>query len=353
MTGRRAAIVAALIAAVALVAILRTGRAPDEGDPQTDVAVHVTRIGRGTVRHLVTAYGSVAPEPAGSDHRAGGAVITPFVDGVVAGVDAVEGSAVRQGAILVRLDSRMAEVAVQSARQQVDFTQQAFDRQEALLATDGTSQRAYLEARQQRDAARSALAAAETDLAYRRIASPLSGTLTRLNVVVGQHVDATTVLAEVVDLDRLVVTAEIPAREIAGIAVGQPVLLGDGDEAPIGAVQVLAKGIDPVTGTYRVQASIPSGAGLTPGQFTDIRIVGDEHEDVLVVPEVAVVTTTDAESWIVVVEGDRAARRSVTVGLRENGLVEVSGEGISEGLTVVTDEAYSLPEETAIHVVSD
>lgn len=354
MSGRRAAVVVAALAVLAVIVVLRfTGGAPDAGEQPTDVAVHVSRIERGSVRHLVTAYGSVEPEPAGDGHAAGGALITPFVDGVVAQVDAVEGSAVRRGAVLVRLDSRMAEVALESARQQADFAEQAFQRQEALLSSDGTSQRAYLEARQQRDAARSALAAAETDLAYRRIASPLSGTLTRLDVVAGQHVDATTVLAEVVDLDRLVVTARIPARDIEGVAVGQPVLLGSDDEAPTGTITVLAKGIDPATGTYRVQASIPPDAGLMPGQFTDIRIVAAVHDDVLVVPEAGVVTTTDGDSWIVVVEGDRAVRRSVTVGLSDGGLVEVSGDGIAEGLTVVTEEAYSLPEETAIHVVSD
>lgn len=353
MTGRRAAI-GALIVVLAVVAILRlTGGSPEEADLPTDVAVHVATVERGTVRRLVAAYGSVEPEPTAPGRPAGGALITPFVDGVVTAIDRAEGDAVRQGAVLVRLDSRMAEVTLESAKQAADFAQQAFERQESLLATDGTSQRAYLEARQARDAAQSALAAAETDLAYRRIASPLDGVVTRLNVTVGQHVDATTVLAEVVDLARLVVTAGIPARQIDGVAVGQPVVLGSGTDAPVGAVAVLSRGIDPATGTYRVQASIPPGAGFTPGQFTEIRIVADEHTDVLVIPEVGLVTSPDGETWISVVEGDRAVRRSVTAGLHDGGMVEVSGDGIAEGLTVVTVEAYSLPEETAIHVVSD
>lgn len=354
MSPRRVGIGVALAAAVAVVVIVGSmGSGEDQAELPTDVAVHVAAIQRGTVRHLVTAYGSVEPQPATSGRTAGGALITPFVDGVVAEIDAVQGTDVQRGAVLFRLDARMAEVAVESARQQLDFAEQAFARQETLLSSDGTSQRAYLEARQQRDAARSALEAAQTDLAYRNITSPLSGTVTQLNVVVGQHVDATTVLAQVVDLNRLVVTAGIPAREISGVAVGQRVLLGSADDAPEGSVAVLSTGIDPATGTYRVQASIPAGTGLTPGQFTDIHVVANERADVLVVPEVAVVTTTDGESWVSVVEGAQATRRSVTVGLHDAGLVEVSGDGIAEGVTVVTDEAYSLPEETAIHVVED
>lgn len=355
MTGRRVVLVAAAVAAVVIVIILRSlgGAGAEEQGVQTDVAVHVTQIQRDTVRAMVTAYGRVDPAPAGVDTPAAGALITPFVDGVVAEVEGVEGQRVERGEILVLLDSRMAEVTLEAARQQADFAEQAFQRQEALLAADGTSRRAYLDAQQQLDAARSALAAAETDLAYRRIAAPLSGTVTRLSALVGQHVDATTVLAEVVDLDRLVITAGVPVRQIAGVAIGREVLIGSGKDAPVGTVSVLGRDIDAATGTYRVQASLPAGHGFTPGEFTEIHIVTDVHPDVLVVPEVSLVTSPEGASWISVVADDRAARRSVTVGIHDGGLVEVSGDGISEGLTVVTEEAYSLPEETAVHIVSD
>ncbi|MGD2068860.1 MAG: efflux RND transporter periplasmic adaptor subunit, partial [Gemmatimonadota bacterium] len=221
-----------------------------------------------------------------------------------------------------------------------------------LLASEGTSQRVYLEARQALDAARSELAAAETGLAYHRIATPIAGTVVHLDVELGQHVDATTVLAEVVDLDRLVVRAGVPAREIVGVEVGQPVRVARGDEAPTGAVTVLGRDVDPANGTYRVLASIPPGAGLLPGQFTDVRIVVERHDSVLVVPEASLVTTPEGESWIAVVQGERAVRTPVTPGLREGGLVEVSGEGLTEGAQVVTDEAYGLPEVTRVTIVA-
>jgi membrane fusion protein (multidrug efflux system) len=88
-----------------------------------------------------------------------------------------------------------------------------------------------------------------------------------------------------------------------------------------------------------------------PGQFTEIRIVAEEHLDVLAVPEGSVVTHPDEGTWIVVVEGEQAVRLPVSVGLRDGGLVEVSGEGVEEGMRIVTDEAYGLPEEIRVRVV--
>lgn len=350
----RRGIVVVASAVVVIAAILwavRRGGGPGEEEITTDVAVHVDTIARATLHRYVTAYGYVKPEPGRAKRPAGGTLVTPVAAGVLREIDCVEGGEVKAGTVLFRLDSRLAQVALTKAQQDLEFAQKAFDRQQQLLSTDGTSQRAYEEAQQRLEAARAGVALARADLAYHNISAPMSGTVTRINVAVGQSVEPGTELAEVVDMSRLVVAARVPAREAASLRVGQPVLIGP-DSVPVrGTLIVLSAGLDPATGAYPVQASIPAGAGFTPGQFASVRIVVEEHPDVLVVPEVSLVTRTGAGSWIMVVEGDRAVRRPVTVGLRDGGLVEVSGGALVVGTPIVTEDAYSLPEETKIHIV--
>ncbi|MCG6957936.1 MAG: efflux RND transporter periplasmic adaptor subunit [Gemmatimonadetes bacterium] len=352
MIRRRQLLILFAIVVVAFLIIVWMRRGGGEEQEVTPtVAVHVDSIRRATLRHTVTAYGTVQPSPALNGKPAGGAVITPFVDGVVSEVDAVEGTRVREGTVLVRLDSRMAQAELERARSAADVAEQAFQRQEVLVKSNGTSQKAYLEAKAARDAARADLADAETGLAYVNITAPLSGTVLRMDAKVGQHVDAATQLAEVVDLNRLVVTTGVAAREIGGVAVGQRVLLGVGDSVPEGTVRIVGKDIDPADGTYRVQVSVPQGSGFRPGQFTEVHIVAGEHANVLVVPEESVITRPGEGTWIVVVEGDKAVHHPVTVGLRDRGLAEVSGEGVTEGMRVVTQEAYGLPNDTNVRVV--
>jgi membrane fusion protein (multidrug efflux system) len=353
MDRRRAAVgLAAVVVIVTVFLVLRRrGGGAGEAEIVTDVAVHVGNVQRATLHRYVTAYGYVEPAPAGGGHAPAGVLLSPIVGGVLAEVDCVEGQRVAAGSVLFRLDSRMAEVEVQKARQALGFAEKAFARQQELLPTNGTSQRAYQEAQQQLDAARSDLAAAETALAYLRITTPVSGTVVRLSATVGQFVDASTVLAEVVDFARLVVSAGVPSREADGLTPGLPVFFGADSSAPHGILRIVGRDIDPRTGTIRVQASVPSDARFTPGQFIDVRIVAEEHPNVLAVPEVSLVTRPDEGSWIMVVEGDSAVRRPVTVGFRDGGLVEVVGEGLGEGVTIVTDDAYSLPEVTKVRIV--
>ncbi len=352
MIGRRQVVglFAIVLAALAVVVWLRRGGGEEE-EVTPNVAVHVDTLRTATLRRTVTAYGTVEPSPAVDGRPAAGAVITPFVDGVVSGVDVVEGRRVAAGTILIRLDDRMARAALDRARSAADAADKAFQRQESLIQSNGTSQRAYLDARTARDAAQADLADAETGLAYVNITAPLSGTVLHVDARVGQHVDATTQLAQVVDLDRLVVTAGVPAREIGGVAVDQPVLLAVGDSVAEGRVKIMGRDVDPTDGTYRVQVSIPPGSGFMPGQFTEIHIVAGEHPGVLVVPEEAVITRPEEGTWIVAVQGDRAVHVPVTVGFRDRGLAEVSGEGVAEGMVIVTDEAYGLPTDTQIRVV--
>ena len=111
-TGRRAASISALVVlAVVVLLVLRGCSGADEGDLETNVAVHVSTIGRATVYRSVTAYGYVEAEPPANGKSPAGALLSPVVGGVLAQIDCVEGQRVARGRVLFRLDSRLAEVA--------------------------------------------------------------------------------------------------------------------------------------------------------------------------------------------------------------------------------------------------
>jgi multidrug efflux pump subunit AcrA (membrane-fusion protein) len=117
-----------------------------------------------------------------------------------------------------------------------------------------------------------------------------------------------------------------------------------------GQVVFVGEAVDSKTDTVSVRASVPMRAGLRPGQFLDVRIVTAEHKDRLAAPLEGLVTQ-DGETTLAVVEGDKAVKRPVTAGLREGTLVEVEGEGLREGQSVVASGAYGLPKESRIKVV--
>ncbi len=333
-----------LFAALAAVSALgltgcNPGGSEDEPKVVTEVAVQVGKVIRTTLRAHVEAYGTVDPEPAGGGKPAGAARLAAPVAGAVMAVPAKEGEDVEAGAVIVKLDDRLALSSLSLAKQQ-------FERQKKLLTVEGTSQKAFQEASQQ-------LAAARAQLALVQLATPLAGTVARINVQPGQAVDMNTVVAEIVDLKRLVVTTGIRASEASAMKAGQAaeIFTGDGDQ-PVanGSVSFVSPLVDTKTGTALVRVAVPADAGLRPGQFARVRIVSEERAGRLAVPVESVVTDVEGRSVIAVVEGDNASQKPVKIGVRDGGLVEVEGDGLKEGDTVVTVGAYGLPKQTKVRV---
>ena len=346
-------VILAVGAAAALILIKSLKpRAGEEEEVVTDVAVHVGKIVRTTLHRYVTAYGTVEPEPPGDGRPAAGAFVSAPVGGILAEIKCTEGRAVQSGALLFRLDTRLAEVAVAKAVKTFQSAEQTFERQKKLLAADGTSQKSFQEAELQLNAARSELAAAQTELSLLEIKAPLAGTVVRINARLGQSVEPNAVLAEVIALNRLVVTAQVPSREAAQLKPGQPVEFGV-IGAAAGKLLVVGKDIEPKTDTVLVRASLPAGAGFQPGQFLNIRIISEERRDVLAVPEESVVIGPDGGIVLMIINGQKAVPKSVKVGLRDAGLAEVEGEGLKEGLVVVTADAYNITGETKIHIIEN
>ena len=352
MTRRERTATLALVLTLVTASISACTPGDAEGDGAgTDVAVHVAAVEARDMHRYVTAYGYAGPAPMREGESAAGAVLTPLTSGVVAQVLGVEGARVEKGTVLARLDTRIADVTVQRAEKDLAFAERVAARQRQLLSTEGTSERGLQEAEQRLSEATTALAATRASRAYLDVVAPLTGTLTGFAARVGQAVDATTVLGQVVDLGRLVVTADVPATEARTLAPGARADVGREGATVRGTVSTIAKEVDPQTGTTRVTVMLASGSDLAPGEFTDLRIAAESHRAVLVVPEEAIVSRTGEGSWIMVVTGDSASRLPVTVGIHEGGFAEVTAPDLKAGTSVVTVEAYSLPERTRVHLV--
>lgn len=287
------------------------------------------------------AYGTVEPAPAQGGQPGGGAKLAAPAAGVVMAVPVKEGERVEAGAVIVKLDDRLALANLTMAEQQ-------FERQKKLVAIEGTSEKGFQEASQQ-------LAAARAQLALVQLASPLAGVVARINVQPGQAVDQNTVVAEIIDPERLVVTANVPAAESAKVRAGQPGELFPekaAKPAATGKLLFVSPSVDAKTSTVLVRVSVPADAGLRAGQFVQVRIITEERTGRLAVPREAVYMDHDGNSTLSTVEGDKAIQKTVRVGLRDGDLVEVEGDGLSEGTTVVTLGSYALPAETKVRILN-
>ena len=327
---------------------------PDSTAVATEVAVHVAKVTRADLHAYVEAYGVVESQPAGGNQSGGAAKLAAPTAGIVMAVPAKEGERVPAGTIIVKLNDRAALASVDKANHTLAFATQVVERQDKLKAIAGTSDKAMQEAAQQLAAARADLATAQAQLALVQLATPVAGIVSHINVQPGQAVDFNTIVAEVVDLDRITVTTNVPAAEATALKLGQAadIFAEDGDQVTAKAsVSFVSPSVDAKTGAVLVRLALPRNASLRPGQTVRARIVSESHSG-LAVPVESVVRHGDGHSVIAKVEGDQARQQPVEAGLRDGALIEIRNTQLKEGDTVVTVGAYGLPKESKVRVIS-
>lgn len=330
-----------LLCGVGLVALLELARRftatdePEEAIP-TLVSVHVGQLKRATLHGYVDGFGIVSPAPAAGGRPAASAHVAPAVAGVVTEVKVSEGEHVVAGAVLFQLNSQVADVAAA-------FATKNLERQRTLLQMKNTSERAVQDAEER-------LAAAQAQQALLRVTAPLSGVVTRVHVRPGEAVDPTTTLADIADLSRLVVDANIPSGQAGAVKVGQRVEVL-AEPPSTGSVSLVSPAVDTSNDTVLVRIALPADTTLRPGQFLRVRVVTTEHKDCLAAPAESVVTDADGQSVIAVITGQQAVRVPVKTGLRDGGLVEVDAPNLEAGATVVTLGAYGLPDKTGVRIL--
>lgn len=221
---------------------------------------------------------------------------------------------------------RLAELALERTRQaqeQQAATQHEVDR--ALAERDGAEAQVHL--------AEAKLTQARLDLEFTEVRAPIPGRLSLRTVEVGQLVGAgeATVMGSIVDDSTIYATYNIDERTVLTLYHGHEqkrpgergrpgltVLLGMADETGyphIGQFDKAGNTVDPDTGTIAVEAVFPNeDHAILPGLFVRIRVLYEEQEDALLVPDTSVLSDQRGHFVLVVGHDDIVERRDVTVG---------------------------------------
>jgi membrane fusion protein (multidrug efflux system) len=171
------------------------------------------------------------------------------------------------------------------------------------------------------------------------VRAPFAGRVARRHVSRGEFVQIGQALLELVALEPLEVEFFLAERDSARVRESQPVAVrvdSHPGETFNATVTVVSPTIDPKTRTLRVLARVePTDGRLRPGLFARADLGVATREDVLMVPEEAILQRADGAVVYRRVDGDRVARVLVETGAHRDGLVEIV-KGLGPGDLVVT-----------------
>jgi membrane fusion protein, multidrug efflux system len=282
----------------------------------------------------------------------------------------VEGSEVKAGQALFKIDAAPYQAAAASAqaalaRTQANLTQAAAqaERYQPLAEAKAISQQEFIAAvaahkQAQADvaAAKAALQVAQINLSQASVTSPISGRIGRALVtegaLVGQgeatalavvqqvnplYVNFTQSTADVLRLRKALGSGKLSAASAAQ-ASSVRVVLEDGSEYPrVGKLLFSDLTVDASSGQVTLRAELPNPDGLLlPGMYVKVRIEQAQVNNGMLLPQQAVTRTAQGDSVMVVSPQGKVAPRPVKVGLAQGGQWLVT-EGLQAGEQVMVD----------------
>ena len=231
----------------------------------------------------------------------------------------------------------VSDAALKSAAAQLAQAQENYDK---LLA--GPSDDDLLSAQSKVDQASISLENAQRSLENATLTAPFDGTVTDINIIVGQTVSQNTVAVALDDLDHLEIEASMAEVDIVRVSEGQYVevvvdaLPNDvliGKVSQVALVGTVTQGVV----NYPITVALdPTTSSVKPGMTASLTILVDERADVLQVPNRAVRSYgSNRGHYVEVLYEGQIIQVSITIGMANESMTEIVSEGLREGDQVV------------------
>ena len=252
---------------------------------------------------------------------------------------------VKEGALARRLADE-AMVAYAQARSQFETAQKHLESLQSVGRHEETKAAAG-----QMESAKGKFEAAQAQLSYSEVRSPISGVVADRSLFAGEMASAGSALLTIVDVSSVIARVNIPQAEAALVRVGQPAQIksSDGLTDVKGKVTVVSPAVDPQSTTVEiwVQAANP-GEKLRPGGTAHVEITTDTIPNALVVPAEALLPAEEGGSALYVVGKDMIAhQRKIEIGVRTPDKVQILS-GVKEGEQVVTSGGVGLQDKAKV-----
>lgn len=300
--------------------------------------------------------------------------ITPEAGGKIARIYVQEGDRAAKGQLLaeletesIRLQLKQAEAGVAVAEASHADALRNKERMDRLIKENAVSemqrekiQLAYDAAAAQLEQAKAGLNLARHALDVSIMRAPFGGVIASKNAEVGDVINpmmggfgggAGGVLT-LMDYSKIKIAVAISSEDIGRIRKGQEAVLRVGSFPGRdfrGSVRVVNLTADPLSKKFGVGVVFdnPDGA-LRPGTFGDLVFEVRAHENALVVPQKAILENT----YVFIVEGGKAVKKNVVLGIQNTAMVEVL-DGLAEGALVVVEGNFGLEEGAAVQVLEE
>lgn len=245
-----------------------------------------------------------------------------------------------------RTEINSAITSILAAEDKLKLAQSALSIAKSQLSLDVAGRIAQEIEAQQASVAQAEANAAVVNVQYRKtfLRAPIDGIITKQEAKLGETISPNVIVVSLMSNTKFEIEADVAEADIAKLKIGQEAkvtLDAYGQDVPFRATIVMINPAETVIDgvpTYKTtfQFSVDD-ARIKSGMTANIDIQGESHENVLSVPQRAIISRNGGK-YVITVNNDIQSEVQVKTGLRGfDGSIEIT-EGLSEGDTVVINQ---------------
>ena len=280
------------------------------------------------------------------------------IHGSVIEVLVQEGSRVKKGEVLARIEPDDYRIALESARASYSLARSQLERGRMMLGSKTIPQAELDRYEAQMQTAKAAVEDAELRLSRCDIRAPMNGIIRRLDAKVGLLLSVGDPIAEILQIDRVKAVVGIPETDVPAVRKIDEVTLtvqALNNRKVTGRKFFLASSPATTARLYPLELELDNSDGaILPGMFFRAHVVKNTVSDALTVPLYSVITR-NKEQFVFVARDGVVHKKSVKLGIVEGWQVQVT-EGLQPGDQVVVEghrDVEDGQQVKVIHVITD
>jgi membrane fusion protein (multidrug efflux system) len=290
-----------------------------------------------------------------------GVMVSADLPGAVAKINFDSGKAVREGDVLVELDTRQERAQLAALEAQRDLAKVNFGRMQELVKDGVISRMEYDQATAQQRQTEANVGEIRATIARKTIRAPFTGVLGIRKVNLGQYLSAGSAIVQLQSLNPIYVNFGLPQQALGEVHVGRSLRVTSEDlvgKAFTGRVTALDSVVDQATRNVQVQATLANPQGtLHPGMFVQVEVVHGENRPVITLPASAISYAPYGDSVFVITDL-KDPKGQTYRGVRQQ-FVKLEGSkgdqvavvsGLNPGDEVVTSGVFKLRNGAAVQV---
>ncbi len=265
------------------------------------------------------------------------------------GATVQEGDPIARGDPIVHLNKDLLQAGFKREQAQFEYDQREYRRLLDLFEREASSKTELDDARTRRDVSKAVLEEAAAHLERAAIVAPISGTLNRLPMEIGEYVSSGDCVAEIVDIARAKIVVDVPERDVHYLHVGDVAKIFLRTPQPrelAGEIAYISELADEHTRTTRLEIMVDNhDHALRSGQIVRARLTRRVLTNAIMIPLSAVIPLENDKAVYIVNDDDRAERRLVELGfIKERSVRILSGLATGDRL-IVSGHRYVGPDQ--------